>query len=280
MAHSRGAGWLLGASRMARCGMVWYVVVVVVVEAPSTCRREKLPNTLFLGRAQGSSRPALRWPGGRRRRPRRGGCRLLSRGGRGRAPERNGGGNGGRDGGNTCLVTCGAPVPLASATGGGYVLCGGGVRGWRGRGLCMVYSCADAQKLRKGRSAKLSWRAARGYAGAQRDTALGRNTGPRKRVRCCVGARRGSPMQRSMRLRRELSVGSRRAQRAAVLECPLGRGQRVAHLLTTGVAAAGTAQGAKAAYSPERMGVNHSRASEPHKNGRRGALLESCGACS
>ena len=66
------------------CGMVRYgtvrygtvryvVVVVVVVGALSTCRREKLPDTLSLGRAQGSSRPALHWLGGRRRRPREGG---------------------------------------------------------------------------------------------------------------------------------------------------------------------------------------------------------------
>ena len=61
------------------------VVVVVVVRAPSTCRREKLPNTLSLGRAQGSSRPASRWPGVCRQRPRGGGgFRLLSVGGRGR----------------------------------------------------------------------------------------------------------------------------------------------------------------------------------------------------
>ena len=44
-------------------------VVVVFVVALSTRRREKLPDMLSLGRAQGSSRPALRWPGGRRRRP-------------------------------------------------------------------------------------------------------------------------------------------------------------------------------------------------------------------
>ena len=50
------------------------VVVVVVVRAPSTCRREKLPDTLSLGRAQGSSRPASRWPGVCRRRPRGGGA--------------------------------------------------------------------------------------------------------------------------------------------------------------------------------------------------------------
>ena len=49
------------------------VVVVVVVVAPSTCRREKLPDTLSLGRAQGSSRPPSRWPGVCRRRPRGGG---------------------------------------------------------------------------------------------------------------------------------------------------------------------------------------------------------------
>ena len=34
-----------------------------------------------------------------------------------------------------------------------------------------------------------------------------------------------------------------------------------------------------AAYSPERMGANYSRASEPHKSGRGGALLDSRGAC-
>ena len=71
-------------------GMVWYVVVVVVVEAPSTCRREKLPDTLSLGRAQGSSRPALRWPGGRRRRP-MGGGGPPCRGGGGGACARGGG---------------------------------------------------------------------------------------------------------------------------------------------------------------------------------------------
>ena len=67
-------------------GMVWYVVVVVVVGvAPSTSWREKLPDTLSLGRAQGSSRPASRWPGVCRRRPRGGGggFRLLSGGGGG-----------------------------------------------------------------------------------------------------------------------------------------------------------------------------------------------------
>ena len=67
-------------------GMVWYgmvvvVVVVVVVRAPSTCRREKLPDTLSLGRAQGSSRRASRWPGVCRRRPRGGGRRGVEGGG-------------------------------------------------------------------------------------------------------------------------------------------------------------------------------------------------------
>ena len=100
-------------------GMVWYVVVVVVVRAPSTCRREKLPDTLSLGRAQGSSRPASHWPGVCRQRPRWGGgsafclggegarvavrgttcscdrCSLPRRGGGVRAPVRNGGGMGG-----------------------------------------------------------------------------------------------------------------------------------------------------------------------------------------
>ena len=68
------------------------------------------------------------------------------------------------------------------------------------------------------------WGAARGYAGAQCGTAQGRNTGPRRRTRGCVGARRGSAMQRSMRLRRGRSEGSRRAQPAALLESPVGRG--------------------------------------------------------
>ena len=100
-------------------GMVWYVVVVVV-RAPSTCRREKLPDTLSLGKAQGSSRPASRWPGVCRQRPGGGGgvppsvwggegarvalrgttcpCdpgSLPRRGGRACAPVRNGGGMGG-----------------------------------------------------------------------------------------------------------------------------------------------------------------------------------------
>ena len=72
-------------------GMVWYVVVVVVVvKAPSTCRREKLPDTLSLGRAQGSSRPASRWPGVCRQRPRGGGAPWS--GGRGGGGARGGGG--------------------------------------------------------------------------------------------------------------------------------------------------------------------------------------------
>ena len=49
--------------------------------APSTCRREKLPDTLSLGRAQGSSRPASRWPGVCRQRPRGGGGGAWSGGG-------------------------------------------------------------------------------------------------------------------------------------------------------------------------------------------------------
>ena len=74
-------------------GMVWYVVVVVVVvRAPSTCRREKLPNTLSLGRAQGSSRPASRWPGVCRQRPRGGGGgAVVWRGGGGCARVEEGG---------------------------------------------------------------------------------------------------------------------------------------------------------------------------------------------
>ena len=57
------------------------VVVVVVVVAPSTCRREKLPDTLSLGRAQGSSRTASRWPGVCRQRPRGGGRHGVEGGG-------------------------------------------------------------------------------------------------------------------------------------------------------------------------------------------------------
>ena len=133
-------------------GMVWYVVVVVVVRAPSTCRREKLPDTLSLGRAQGSSRPASRWPGVCRQRPRGGGggsafclggegarvavrgttcpCdpgSLPRRGGGACTPVRNGGGMGGGMEGPP-VRTCGAPVPLASsrrspATGEGATSC-------------------------------------------------------------------------------------------------------------------------------------------------------------
>ena len=49
------------------------LLLLLLLRAPSTCRREKLPDTLSLGRAQGSSRPASRWPGVCRRRPRGGG---------------------------------------------------------------------------------------------------------------------------------------------------------------------------------------------------------------
>ena len=59
------------------------VVVVVVVRAPSTCLREKLPDTLSLCRAQGSSRPASRWPGVCRQRPGGGGGRRGVEGGGG-----------------------------------------------------------------------------------------------------------------------------------------------------------------------------------------------------
>ena len=134
-------------------GGVW-PVVVVVVRAPSTCRREKLPDTLSLGRAQGSSRPASRWPGVCRQRPRGGGggvppsvwgggggaCRCerdhlpmrpwfppppWGEGVRTCAKWRR---DGGRDGGTTCPGTCRAPVPLASsrhspATGEGATSC-------------------------------------------------------------------------------------------------------------------------------------------------------------
>ena len=125
-------------------GMVWYVVVVVVVvvRAPSTCRREKLPDTLSLGRAQGSSRPASRWPGVCRQRPRGGGgggsafclggggggrvavrgttcpCdpgSLPRRGGRACAPVRNGGGMGGGMQGPPVRGPAGPRSPLLPA---------------------------------------------------------------------------------------------------------------------------------------------------------------------
>ena len=89
-------------------GMVWYgmvwvwygVVVVVVVKAPSTCRREKLPDTLSLGKAQGSSRPASRWPGVCRQRPRGGGW--------GRHGVEGGGCMRTEEGGATCVCYPGA----------------------------------------------------------------------------------------------------------------------------------------------------------------------------
>ena len=146
-------------------GMVWYgkvrYVVVVVVGALSTCRREKFPDTLSLGRAQGSSRPAQRWPGGRRRRPRGGGVPPAVRGGGGRAslreglpvrvthapsPAAGGGyahlcetdagwGAGGRDHLSGDLRGPGSPCCSHSpATGeGAYFLCEGG-GGWGGGG--------------------------------------------------------------------------------------------------------------------------------------------------
>ena len=52
---------------------IYIYILLLLLRAPSTCRREKLPDTLSLGRAQGSSRPASRWPGVCRRRPRGGG---------------------------------------------------------------------------------------------------------------------------------------------------------------------------------------------------------------
>ena len=88
--------------------------------APSTCRQEKLPDTLSLGRAQGTSRPASRWPGVCQRRPRGGG------GGRPGV-----GGGGGRvyvgKGGATCVLPWSPPPsrggrvtrPVRSGCGGG-----------------------------------------------------------------------------------------------------------------------------------------------------------------
>ena len=103
-----------GGHTIVWCGMVWYgmvryvvVVVVVVVEALSTCRREKLPDTLSPGRAQGSSRPALRWPGGRRRRPRGGGGSAFCPGG-----------EGGRASLGEGLPVCVTHVPSPAAGGG------------------------------------------------------------------------------------------------------------------------------------------------------------------
>ena len=94
------------------------VVVVVVVKAPSTCRREKLPDTLSLGRAQGSSRPASRWPGVCRQRPRGGGGAPWSGGG---------GGARGGGGGHLWKLPCSPPTsrggrvtrPVRSGCGGG-----------------------------------------------------------------------------------------------------------------------------------------------------------------
>ena len=150
-------------------GMVWYVVVVVV-RAPSTCRREKLPDTLSLGRAQGSSRPASRWPGVCRQRPGGGGGGAWCGGGGGARVEEGGatcgsypgalprcggegdptcekrwrrGGAGWRDHLSGDMRGPDSPYfqpPLPRDRGGGYFLCEGGVRGWRGRGICMVYS--------------------------------------------------------------------------------------------------------------------------------------------
>ena len=80
----------------------------------------------------------------------------------------------------------------------------------------------------------LCWGAA-AAEGPQRGAALARSTWLRRGAvwdraraqyggaRCCVAARRGSAMQRSMRLRRGCSVGSHRAQPAAVLESPVRR---------------------------------------------------------
>ena len=167
-------------------GMVWYVVVVVV-RAPSTCRREKLPDTLSMGRAQGSSRPASRWPGVCRQRPRGGGGggggAVVWRGGGARVEE--GGatcgsypgalprclgegdpdlflteaGVGGLDGGTTCSGTCGAPIPLASGrrsptTGEGAICLRAPEPHERGRGGALPVSrgACTAQLVRPWRS--------------------------------------------------------------------------------------------------------------------------------
>ena len=86
-------------------GTLWFVVVVVVVvKAPSTCRWEKLPDTLPLGRAQGSSRPAVTLAGGV--------CRQRPRGGGGWGARRGMEGGGGcartEEGGATCVCYPGA----------------------------------------------------------------------------------------------------------------------------------------------------------------------------
>ena len=100
------------------------IVVVVVVRAPSTCRREKLPDTLSPGRAQGSSRPASRWPGV---------CRQRPRGGGGGAVEWKGGGGARGGGGGHLWRLPWSPPPSR----GGRVTrpvrsdCGGG-GGWGG----------------------------------------------------------------------------------------------------------------------------------------------------
>ena len=57
--------------------------------------------------------------------------------------------------------------PLPRDRGGGYVLCGGGVREWRGRGVCMVYPQVPVplsrvwEAARHGRRGVQAW-AARG----------------------------------------------------------------------------------------------------------------------
>ena len=162
-------------------GMVWYVVVVVVVVvAPSTCRREKLPDTLSMSRAQGSNWPASRWPGVCRRRPRGGGpcrgggCAREEEGGAtcvcylGALPRCGGEGDptcerrrrdGGLPGGTTRSGTCGAPIPPASGrryptTGEGAFCPRAPEPHERGRGGALPVSCGacTAQPVRPWRA--------------------------------------------------------------------------------------------------------------------------------
>ena len=77
--------------------------------------------------------------------------------------------------------------PLPRNRGGGYFLCEGGVRGWRGRGICRVFS--------------LRWGAA-AAEGPQRGAALARSMWLRwGRVWDCVGAQYGAAEARGTQLR-------------------------------------------------------------------------------
>ena len=107
--------------------------------------------------------------------------------------------------------------PLPRDRGGGYFLCEGGVRGWRGRGICMVYSlrwgAAAAEGPQRGaalaRSMWLRWGGAWDCAGAQYGAAEARSTRLRRGAAwvcdaaphaAAQGAQRGVALGRSLRL--------------------------------------------------------------------------------